>query len=131
MKAAGDSAHAAGKADRLLALFLHLQLDVHRAGFDVSFQIRVFRLDGVEIAELVQTQNAQFPEPVVEHLAFVQQQFAADHFVARRGVSGKFDAPHEELLLLIELHGQIHDFLGVVRLRHAVSATKSMYPYSP
>ena len=102
----------------MLALFFHLQVDVHRPGFDVPLQLRIFRLDRVEIAELVQTQDAQFPQPVVEHLPFVQQQFAADHFIARRRVSRELDAPHEKLLLLIEFHGEIHDFFRVVRFGH-------------
>ena len=53
-------------------------------------------------------------KPVVEYLALVQQQLAADHFVARRRVAGKFDPPHEELLLLVELQRHVDDFLRVV-----------------
>ena len=73
--------------------------------FTLRFSSAFSGLIGVEIAELVQAQQAQFPETVVEDLPFVQQQFAADHFVARGGVSGKFDAPDEELFLLVECAG--------------------------
>ena len=100
----------------MLAFFLHLQLDVHRAGLHVPLQLRVFRLDGVEISELIQSQKAQFPVAVVEDLALVQQQLAPDHFVARRRVSGKFDPPDEKLLLLVEFHRQVHDFLRIVHI---------------
>ncbi len=37
---------------------------------------------------------------LVEQLAFVDQQFAADDFVARGGVAAEVDAPHVVLLLL-------------------------------
>ena len=100
----------------MLALFLHLQLNVHRAGLHVLLQFRVFRLDRLEITQLVQAQKAQFPVAVVEDLPLVQQQLAADHFVARRGVAGKFDAPDEKLLLLVEHERQVHDFLCVVHI---------------
>ena len=102
-EAARKSADAAREADRLLALLLHLQLDVHRAGLHVVLQLRVFGLDRIEIAELVQAQEAQFPVAVVEDLAFIEQEFAADDFVARRRVAGEFDAPDKKLLLLVEL----------------------------
>ncbi len=56
----------------------------------------------------------------MKHVAFIQQQLAADDFVARPGVSGEINAPHEELLLLVEGEGQIDGLRGVVhfRIRH-------------
>ena len=71
--------------------------------FTFRFSSAFSGLIGIEIAELVQSQDAQFPQAVVEHLSFIEQQFAADHFVASRGISRKLDAAHEILLLLIEL----------------------------
>ena len=70
-------------------------------------------LTALEIIQLVQAQKAQLPQIVAEHVAFVEQQFAADDFVARAGVAGEIDAPHEELLLLVEGERQI-DRLGIV-----------------
>ena len=70
-------------------------------------------LTGVEIIELVQAQQAEFPQIIAEHVAFAEQQFAADDFVARAGVAAELDAPHKKLLLLVEGEGQI-DRLGVV-----------------
>src|SRR5271154_5763413 len=112
----GKSADSAREADGLLALFLHLQLDVHGAGLHVLFQLGILRLDRLEISQLVQSQQAQFPEAVVKDLALVQQQLAADYLVASRGVAGKFDSSHEELLLLIERKRQIHHFLRVLHV---------------
>ena len=106
------------------------RMNIHRARLHVALQLRIFRLDRIEIVELVQPQNAQFPEAVVEYLAFVEQQFAPDHFVARGGVSGEFDAANEELLLLVEIQRQIDHLLRVVHVEGG-SALKSMYPYSP
>jgi len=81
------------------------------------FQFRVFRLDRVEIAELVEPQNTQLPAAVVVHLSFVEEKFAANHFVASTRVSREFNAPHEELLLLIEFHREVYGLGGVVHIR--------------
>ena len=117
-KGAGNSAHATGEADGLFPFFVHLQPDIHRTGLHVALQLGVLRFDDVEVAELVEPQYAQFPQAIVVHLAFIQQNFPADHFIAGGGVTGKFDAAHEKLLLLIELHRQIYDFLHIIDLRH-------------
>ncbi len=100
----------------MFALLLQLQIDVDRPGLGVALQLRVFWLDRVEVPELIQPQQAQFPQPVVEHLAFIQQQFAADDLVSRRGVPRKFNAPHEKLFLLIQHQRQIHYFLVVIHI---------------
>ena len=49
---------------------------------------------------------------VVEHVAFVEQEFAADHFVARGGVAREIDAADEELLAFVGRQRQI-DLVGV------------------
>ena len=115
-EAARQSAHAAVEADRLLALFLHLQENIDGARFDVALQIRIFGFDRIEIAELIKPQEAQFPKAIAEHLPFVQQQLAPDHFVARRRIAGKLDPPHEELLLLVELQRQVDHLLRIVHV---------------
>ena len=72
-------------------------------------------LTGFEIIQLVQAQKAEFPQIVAEHVAFIEQQFAADDFVARAGVAGEIDAPDEKLLLLVEGEREIDG----LRCRHA------------
>ena len=84
----------------------------------------------VEIIQLIQAQDADFPGALVEQLAFVDQQLAADDFVARGGVAAEIDAPDVILLLFVELHGHIDDFRCVVEIGFG-SAVKSMKPYSP
>ncbi len=58
-------------------------------------------------------QNADFPAPLVEQLAFVEQQFAANDFVASGGIAAEVDATHVILFLLIELQRKVDD-LSVV-----------------
>ena len=82
---------------------LQLQTDVHRAGLCVLLEVGVFRFERVEVVELIQPENAQFPQAVIENLALVEEQLAANHFIARGGIAGKFDAAHIVLFLLIEL----------------------------
>src|SRR4029077_15941107 len=84
---------------------------------DIALDFGVLRLYGLEIIQLVEAQKAQLPQIVAEHVAFIEQQFAADHFVARAGVAGEIDAPHEELFLLIEGEGQINGVGGGVYFR--------------
>ena len=120
MIGAGEAADAARQADGLFALLLELQKNVHGALLDVALDLGVLRLHRLEIIQLIQAQKAQLPQVVAEHVAFVEQEFAADDFVARAGVAGEIDAPDEELFLLVEGECQI-DGLGVVvhfRVRH-------------
>ena len=112
---ARQSADAAGQADAVLALFLHLQRDVDRAVLHVLLDFRIlFRLQRLEILQLVQPQQAEFPQVAVVDLAFFQRQFAADDFVARRGVALELDAADVELLAFVEIDPQADGLLLVV-----------------
>ena len=84
----------------------------------------------LEITQLIQPQDAQLPQAVVEDLAFVDQQLAADHLIARGGVAGEIDAPHEELLAFVDRQRQV-DLSAFGCGSKDGSATKSMKPKSP
>ena len=60
-------------------------------------------LQRLEILQLVQAQQAQFPQIAVVDLAFFQRQLAADDLVARRGVALELDAPDKELLAFVQI----------------------------
>ena len=70
---AGKAADAARQADGLFTFFLELQEYVHRALFDVALDLGILRLDGLKIIELIQAQQAEFPQIVAEHVAFTEQ----------------------------------------------------------
>ena len=107
-EAAGDAGDAAVQADRVLAALLHLEGDVHRVGLRVALDVgRFFLLQHFEVAELVEAQDAEIPELGVEHVAFVEQDLAADDLVARGGVAGEIDAADEELLAFVGGQGEI------------------------
>src|SRR5208283_5042696 len=111
-------ADAALQADGLLALFLQFEQEVDGAIFGVALDLRgLVRIQLVEIVQLVQPQNTDFPGVLVEERAFVNQQFAADHFVARGGISGEVDAPDVVLLAFIELHGDVNALGVFVEIR--------------
>ena len=100
---AGQAADAALQANGLLAFFLELERDVDRSGLVVALDFGgLVRFDFVEIIELVEAQDAQFPKALVEELTFINHQIAADDFVARGGVSAEIDAAHVILFLLVE-----------------------------
>ncbi len=62
----------------------------------------------------------------VEHVAFIEQDLAADHLVARGGVAGEIDAAHEELLAFVGGDREI-DLVGVGdEVEADGSGTKSM-----
>ena len=67
------------------------------------------------------------PKARVEHVAFVQQDLAADHLVARGGVAGEIDAAHEELLAFIGRQGEV-DLVAAGeiegRLRHEIDESE-------
>ncbi len=98
---------------------LHLQGEIDGAGLfvEVAFGgIGIVGLELVEIAELVQAQQAEFPVARVVDLAFFQRNFAADDFVAGGGVALELDAAHVELLAFVHVDCQIDDLLLVVEL---------------
>ena len=112
-----DSRNTAVEADRVLAAFLHLQVDINRVCAGVAVQGVGFVLfEGLKVAQLIQPQDTGVPQRGVVNVAFVDQDFAANHFVARRGITGEIDAPNEELLALVHVDSQI----DLVAIRHHV-----------
>ena len=64
---ARKSADATVQADRLLSLFFDLEVEVDGSLFRVALDFDGFvRFDAVEIIELIQSKDADFPCPLVE-----------------------------------------------------------------
>ena len=119
------------QADGLLALFLQLEIDIDGAFLGVLLELDGFiGVDFVEIIELVEAQDADVPIALIEELAFVDEQFAADDFVAGGGVAAEIDAADVVLLFFVEAESEI-DFLGGFVDVESGSAVKSMKPYWP
>src|ERR1700733_4786004 len=98
-EAAGDSRNAAVQLDGVFAAFLHFERDIDGIGLGIALDIGGFlSLQRFKVTQLIQAQDAQLPQPVIENLAFVDQQLATDHLIARRSVTGKIDAPNEKLM---------------------------------
>src|SRR6267143_6294788 len=75
-ESARQAADTALQSDRLLALFLQLQQQVHRSLLLVALDFHGFvGIQLVEVIQLVDAQHAQLPRPLVEELPFVNQQF--------------------------------------------------------
>src|SRR5882724_4354163 len=115
---AGQSADAALQTDGLLALFLELQGEVDSAFFLIAFDLDglVF-LDAIEVIELVQTEDTDFPGALVEELALVEKKLAADDFVAGGGVADKIDAPDVILLFFVKAQSDVNALGGVVDIK--------------
>src|SRR5712671_4983742 len=115
---AGQAADAALQTDGLLALFLELQGKVDCAFFLIAFDLDglVF-LDSIEVIELVQTQDADFPGALVEELALVQKKLAADDFVAGGGVADKIDAADVVLLFFVKSQSDVNAFGSIVDIK--------------
>src|SRR6266481_3296486 len=114
-EAAGQTTDTALQADRLFTLFLELEVDVNRTFFIVALDLRgLVGFDFVEVIELIEAQDAELPETLIEELALVDHQLAANDLVARGGVAAEVDAPDEILLLFVEPQGQVDDFIDVV-----------------
>ena len=112
-----QSAHAAGQADAVLALLLHLESQVDGAVFFVQValgDVGIVGLQLLEVPQLIKPQQAEFPKALVVNLAFLERDFAADHFVAGGGVAVEFDSPHVELLALVHVNVEQHQFLVLV-----------------
>ncbi len=82
----------------------------------MNFRI-LFRLQGLEEVQLVQAQQAQFPEAGVVNVAFFQGELAANHLVARRRVAGELNPAHVELLAFIHVDLQRDRLVLFVNLR--------------
>src|SRR5690242_10395027 len=128
-KTPGNSRNPAVQTDRVLSALLDLQRDVDRVGIGITLDVGgLLLLQGLEIPELVQAENADVPQIAVEHIAFVQQQLAADHFVARRGVAREIDAANEELLPFIARDRQVHLAAGRIAeigFRHKIDVPEA------
>src|SRR6267143_1233163 len=115
---AGQTTDSALQTDGLLALFLELQSEI-----DGAFFLIVLDLDGfvflnvMEVMELVETQDADFPGVLVEELALIEKKFAADDFVAGGGVADKIDATDVILLLFVKAQGDVNALRGVVDIK--------------
>ena len=89
-----------------LPFLMHFQRQVDLPVFLVQLlfrNVRIVRLELVEIRELIQAQQAEFPQSRIVDAAFFQRQFAANHFVARRRVSYELDSPHIKLLSFVDI----------------------------
>src|SRR5882762_6266984 len=115
---AGQATDSALQTDGLLALFLELQSEIDGAFFLIALDLdRFVFLDAVEVIKLVQTQDADFPGPLVEELALIEKKFAADDFVAGGGVADKIDAADVILLLFVKAQGDVNALRGVVDIK--------------
>ena len=87
-EASGDLGNASAELDGVLAALPDLQRQVD--GMVVVIRLHIdggVFLQRLEISQLVQAQDAQPPQVRVKRVAFVNQQFAADHLVAGGGVA--------------------------------------------
>ena len=127
-EAAGQSTDTALQTDGLLAFFLEFESDVDIAFLGVAFDFGgLVRFDFVEIVELIQTEDAQFPQALVEELAFINHQLSANNFVTGGGVAFKIDAVDKILFLFVKPESEINDFIDVVhfgvRFRREIDKT--------
>src|SRR5207302_777084 len=83
------------------------------------------RFDFVEIVKLIEAKDAELPQALVEELAFINHQFAANDFVAGGGVAAEVDAVDVVLFLFVEAERQVDDLVGIVyfgvRLRREIN----------
>ena len=101
---ARQAADTAVQADRVLALFLDLQQQVHGSCVGILMGLRVLLdLERLEVLQLVEAQEAVLPQLRVVDLAFIQQQLAANYAVARDGVALELDARDIERLAFVDV----------------------------
>ena len=125
-KTACQATDAALQTDGLLAFFLELEGNVHGSGFAVALDFGgLVRFDFVEIVKLIEAKDAELPQTLVEELAFINHQFAANDFVAGGGVAAEVDAVNVVLFLFVEAERQVDDLVGIVyfgvRLRREIN----------
>src|ERR1039458_7204213 len=114
---ARQAADAAVDANRVLPLLLDLQQQLDGAVVRVLVGLGVVvHLQRVEEPQLVQPQHGQVPQLLAVDLAFFQDNFAADYLVPGARIAGELDARHQELLVLVDVNGPVHQLLGVVEL---------------
>jgi len=111
----GQAADTALQPDGLFALFLQLQIQIDSAFLGVALDLDGFIFfDAFEIVELIEAEDADFPSALVEKLALVEEQFAADDLVAGGGVAAEVDTANVVLLFFIEAHGDVNALGGIV-----------------
>src|SRR5712675_1838491 len=115
---AGQPTDAALQTYGLLALFLELQGEIDGAFFLIALNLNglVF-FDAIEIIELVQTQDADFPSALVEELALVEKKLAANDFVAGGGVADKIDAADVVLLFFVKSQSDVNALGSIVDIK--------------
>ncbi len=112
---ARKAADAAIEADGVLALFLHLEEQVDGAGFGILMGLGVLvDLEGLEVLQLVEAEQAVLPQLGVVDLAFFEQQLAADDAVAGDGVALKLNARDVEGLAFVDVDVERDRLLLVV-----------------
>src|SRR5882724_7547316 len=94
---------------------MNLKVQVHSPFLGVAFDFdSLVFFNAIEIIQLVKAKNADFPGALVEELAFIDQQLAANYLVPRGGVSAEIDSPDVILFLLVELQRQVDDLPSLV-----------------
>ncbi len=71
-------------------------------------------LEGLEVFELIQAQQAVFPQLGVVDLALIEEQFAANDAIAGNGVALELDTGDVELLALVDIDLQRDGLLLLV-----------------
>src|SRR5207244_3086526 len=116
-ESAGQSTKAAGQADTVLTFLLYLQREIDGVVDRVLLGLGIgLRLQRLEILQLIQPQQAQFPEPAVVNATFFHGKFAADDLIARGGVAAELDAADEKWLAFVNVDVQRDEFLLLVDL---------------
>ena len=106
-----EAAHAAAEGELVAVLLLDLEGDVDLVVRGLARADVGRALHRLEVAELVDPLDRHLEGLGVEHVALVHVDLAADDLVPRRVVAGEADPPEEVLLVLLHLHGDVHDLL--------------------
>ena len=86
----------------------HFQIEIDRSLFLVGFEISVLVLvDRIEVAKLVEFDYRILPGRLVIDVAFIQQHFAAQHVVARKGVADELQATERKLFAFFNRDDEI------------------------
>src|SRR5438105_7227805 len=65
--------------------------------------VRIIGFQRLEITQLVQAKQADFPEMLVINLAFLQGNLAPNHLVPRSRITCEFNSPNVELLAFVHV----------------------------
>ena len=86
---------------------MELEREVHQTRLLIQMAVRdvwIVWFQLLKESQLVQTLQTQFPVLLVVLLTLFQSKLAADNFVARRGVSLKFNSADVELFALVNFY---------------------------